>query len=160
MPPKPAQPCKISALPGHAPKSCCARDRNTHELSSAGPHPQGLHSPAQYSLRKPVPLRPAKAGTHTHTRSPFCWTTPPKPVKPRIHRHAGSPLFWPVPFRHTKTMLQRPATSPQLKASTRRPMGPQPLATCHRKAPNLPKRHTQTGLDAKELASEQLRLNW
>jgi hypothetical protein len=41
--PMPAQPCKISA----------------------GPRPQGLHSPAQYSLCKPVPLRPAKPGTHT-----------------------------------------------------------------------------------------------
>jgi hypothetical protein len=50
-----------------------------------------------------------------------------------------------VPFRHTKPMLQRPTTSPQLKASTWRPVGPHPPSTCHRKAPNLPKRHTQTG---------------
>jgi hypothetical protein len=85
---------------------------------------------------------------------------PPKPVKPGIHRHAGSPLCWPVPFRHATPMLQRPATSPQLKASTHRPLGPHPLATCHRKDPNLRKRHTQTGLDAKELASEQLRLQF
>jgi hypothetical protein len=45
-------------------------------------------------------------------------------------------------------------TSPQLKASTWRPVGLLPPSTCHRKAPNLHKRHTQTGLDAKELTSE------
>jgi hypothetical protein len=50
--------------------------------------------------------------------------------------------------------------SPQVKASTNRPVGPHPLSTCHRKAPNLPKRHTQTGLDAKELTAEQLRLQF
>jgi hypothetical protein len=38
--------------------------------------------------------------------------------------------------------------------------GLHPLYTCHRKALNLPKRHTQTGLDAKELASEQQRLQF
>jgi hypothetical protein len=57
-------------------------------------------------------------------------------------------------------MLQRPATSPQLKAFTHRPMGPHSPATCHRKAPNLSKRHTQTGLDAKKPASEKLRLQF
>jgi hypothetical protein len=85
---------------------------------------------------------------------------PPKPVKPGIHRHAGSPLHQPSPFRHARPTLQRPATSPQLKASTHRPVGPHSLSTCHRKAANLPKRHTQTGLDGKELASEQLRLQF
>jgi hypothetical protein len=69
------------------------------------PSSQGLYSPAQYSLRKPV-----------H----------PKPVKPGIHRHTGSPLHWPAPFRHAKPTLQRPATSPQLKASTQRPCGTPP----------------------------------
>jgi hypothetical protein len=53
-------------------------------------------------------------------------------------------------------MLQRPAISSQLKASTHRPVVPHPPTTHHRKAPNLPKIHTQTGLDAKELTSEQL----
>jgi hypothetical protein len=37
-------------------------------------------------------------------------------------------------------------------------MGPHPPVTHHRRAPNLPKRHTQTGLDAKGVTSEQLRL--
>jgi hypothetical protein len=122
MPPRPAQPCKISALPDHAPEECCRR--------------------------------------YKQAQSPFCWTMPPKPVKLGIHRHAGSPLCQPVPFRHAKPTLRRLTSSPQLKASTRRSVGHNPLATCQRKAPNLPKRHTQTGLDAKELASEQLRLQF
>jgi hypothetical protein len=50
---------------GHAPKACHTGDTNMHDLHSTGPRPQGLHSPAQYSLHKPVPLRPAKPGTHT-----------------------------------------------------------------------------------------------
>jgi hypothetical protein len=93
--------------------------------------------------------------THNLCSARLC---PPKPVKPGIHRHTGSLLCQLVPFKHAKPMLQRPATSPHLKASTRRPVGPHPRSTCHRKAPNLPKRHTQRGLDAKELASEPLRL--
>jgi hypothetical protein len=64
--PRPAQPYMISSLPGHIPKACHTKDTNTHDLCSAGPGPQGLHSTAQYSLHKPVPLRPAKLGTHTH----------------------------------------------------------------------------------------------
>jgi hypothetical protein len=39
-------------------------------------------------------------------------------------------------------------------------VGPHPPATHHRKAPNLHKRHTLTDLDAKELTSEQLRLQF
>jgi hypothetical protein len=85
---------------------------------------------------------------------------PLKPVKPEIHRHEGSPIHQPVPIRHAKPMLQRPATSPQLKVSTQRPVGPHPPSTCYRKAPNLPKRHTQIGLDTNELASEQLKLQF
>jgi hypothetical protein len=109
-----------------------------------------------------MPLRLAKLGIHTCTISilldhPHCH---PKPFKLGIHRHTGSPLYWPAPFRHPKPSLQRPITSPQLKASTYRPVGSYPLATCHRKDPSLPKRDTQTGLDAKELALEQLRLQF
>jgi hypothetical protein len=44
--PRPAQPCKISALTGHAPKVCHTRDTNMHDFHSAGPRPQGWHSPA------------------------------------------------------------------------------------------------------------------
>jgi hypothetical protein len=68
-PPRLAQLCKISALPVHAPKACHARDTNMQNLCSTGPQPQGWHSPVQYSLHKPVPLRPAKPGTHTCTIS-------------------------------------------------------------------------------------------
>jgi hypothetical protein len=130
--PSPAQ----SLLCRPCPKACTA----LQDLCSARPCLQGL----QHQKYK-------------HTGSLFCWAMPPKPVKPGIHRHTGSPLHQTVPFKHSKPMLQRPMNSPQLKASTHRPMGPHSLATCHRKAPNLPKRHTQTGLDAKELASEPLK---
>jgi hypothetical protein len=162
---------------GHAsPQACTA----LQDLCSARPHPEDLphrrykqawslfhwavpSRPAlacTISTLQPVPIRPAKLGIQTHTMSIPLDCAPSKPVKLGILRHTGSPLRWPVPFRHAKPMLQRPATSPQLKASTCRPMGPHPPDTCHRKAPNLPKRHTQTGLDAKELASEQLRLQF
>jgi hypothetical protein len=60
-----------------------------------------------------------------------------------LHRQAGSLLCGPVPFRHSRPTLQKPTSSPQLKASTHRLMGSHPPATCHRKSPNLPKRHTQ-----------------
>jgi hypothetical protein len=122
MTPRPAQSRTISALPGHIPKACCTGDTNMHDLRSTGLCPPGLHRPAQYPLCKHVPLRPAKLG---------------------IHRHTRAPIHWPAPFRHTNPMLQTPATSPQLKASTHTPVGPHPPDTCHRKAPNLPKRtHT------------------
>jgi hypothetical protein len=143
MPPRPAvlevQTHTISILLGHAPKACTVLTIFT---------PQAC-APKACQARDP----------HTHD---LCSAAPcpSKPVKPGIHRHAGSPLCWPVSFRHAKLTLQRPTTSSQLKASTHRPVGPHPLATCHRKAPNLPKRYTQTSLDAKELASAQLRLQF
>jgi hypothetical protein len=131
------QACRISVSLGHA----------------------GLHRPAQYPLCKPVPLRPAKPGTHTLTISiPLsCATEGCQAWDPQTHRISTLPACALQACRYT---LQRPATSPQLKASTTRPMRPHPPATPHRKAPNLPKRHTQTGLDAKELTSEQLRLQF
>jgi hypothetical protein len=144
MTPRPAQSRTISALPGHIPKACCTGDTNMHDLRSTGLCPPGLHRPAQYPLCKHVPLRPAKLGTHTHTITiPLDHAPLPKPVKLGIHRHTRAPIHWPAPFRHTNPMLQTPATSPQLKASTHTPVGPHPPDTCHRKAPNLPKRtHT------------------
>jgi hypothetical protein len=127
MPPMIAQPCRSSVSLGCTPKPCTISARSL----LCQPHPQSLHSTAQYSLCKAVPLRPVKLGTDTHTRSPFCSIVPPKPVNPGIHSHTGPPLCWPVPFRHAKPMLQRPTTSPQLKAPTEGPWDPthQPLAT-------------------------------
>jgi hypothetical protein len=77
MPPTPATPeiqtCAISVPLGHDPKAGTA----LHDLCSAGPGPQGLHSPAQYSLCKTVPLRPAKPGTHRCTISILLDHAPP-----------------------------------------------------------------------------------
>jgi hypothetical protein len=177
----------ISALPGHAPKACHASNPHMHNLYYAGPCPATWHRPALKSTRlghtpqactglhDPFCTGPHHQGLpcqqSTHTQSPFHWDAPPKPaqgcmisgtmpLKPAklaIHRHAGSPLCWPMPFRHARPMPQRPASSPR-KASTCRSMGHHPPATYHRRAPNLPKRHTQTGLDAKGVVSQQLRL--
>jgi hypothetical protein len=149
---RPAQPCMISALTGHTPKACCAGDTNIARSPFCWAVPS---RPAQYSLCKPVPLRPAKPGTCTRTiptlldhvqqkkkagDSQTCRiSTPPACTLQACQAHAP-----------------KPSTSPQLKASTRRPMGPHSPSTCHKKVPNLPKRCTQTGLDAKELGSEQL----
>jgi hypothetical protein len=66
MLPRHTQACTISALPGHCPKACHTQDTHTHDLHSARLCPPGLHRPAGYLLYKPVPLRPAKPGTHTH----------------------------------------------------------------------------------------------
>jgi hypothetical protein len=72
------QTCTMSIPLGHDPKACTALQElhftgpcptTLHDLCSAGPLPQGRHSLAQYSLHKPVPLRPAKPGTHTHTHT-------------------------------------------------------------------------------------------
>jgi hypothetical protein len=120
-------------------------------MISAGPCHQahiGLHN-----LRWAVPLTLAQACRIS------TGTMPLKPAKLAIHRHAGSPLCQPMPFRYAKPMLQRPASLPG-KASTCRPLGPHPPATSHRRGPNLPKRHTQTGLDAKGVTSQQLRLQF
>jgi hypothetical protein len=54
---------------GTCPQACHTWDTNTHDLHSAGPAPQSLHSPAKYSLHKPVLLRPAKVETHTHAHT-------------------------------------------------------------------------------------------
>jgi hypothetical protein len=157
-PPRTAQPCKISALLGHAPKAT-----NMHYLCSTGPWPQDQHSPAQYSLCKPMPLRLAKPGTappHTHTLISLLLDHTPQTSQagdPQTHRISTPPA---CALQAHQAHAPKATTTPQLKASTHRPVGPHPLATCHRKAPNLPKRHTQTGLDAKNLVSEQLRLQF
>jgi hypothetical protein len=119
------------------------------DLCSAGPGPPGLHKPADLCCAGPR-TQGLPHQRYKHARSLFHWARPSWPVKLGIHRHTASPLCQPAPFRHTRTTLQKPAISPQLKASTRRPLGPNPPATCHRKAPNLPKKHTQTVLVAKE----------
>jgi hypothetical protein len=171
-----SQPCMISALLAMPPKACTA----LQDLCSAGTYPQGLpHQRCKHArslFHWAMPPRTAQPCTiftpqacapkACQARDPHMQdlcssgSRPPKPVKPGIHRHADSPLRQPAPLRHTKPTLQRPATSPQLKAYTCRTVGPHPPSTYHRKTPNLPDRHTQTGLDAKELASEQLRLQF
>jgi hypothetical protein len=156
----------ISAVP-HPLQACTT----LQELCFAGLWPPAL----QTSALPAMPPRPAQPWTiftlqactpkackarDPHTHNLHSAARASKPVKPGIHTHAGSPFHWPVPFRHTKPMLQRPTTSPQLRASTQSPVGHHPLLTCYREAPNLPNSHTQTSLDAKELASEQLRLQF
>jgi hypothetical protein len=115
----------ISILLGCAPQAWQACDPQTF-MTTAGPCPQackGLHD-----LCWAAPLTPAQA-CMISTR-----TEPLKPAKPKIHRHAGSPLCQPTPFRYTRPTLQRPTSLPQLKASTRSPMGPHQSATCQQES--------------------------
>jgi hypothetical protein len=155
----------ISVSLGCAPQGCT----DLHDLHSTRPCPQGLpsHEPQTFTIS--AGLHPqACTGLHDlHWVAPLtpaqaCMisarTMLPKPAKLAIHRHAGSPLCWSVLFRHTRPTLQRPTTLPW-KASTCRPVGPHPPATHHRRTPNLPKRHTQTGLNVRRVASQQLGLN-
>jgi hypothetical protein len=148
---RPAQAWRISTLPVHTLQACQASDPETFMIST-GPHPQactGLND-----LHWAAPLTPSQACTISTGNVPL------KPAKLAIHKHAGSPLCWPMPIRHTRPMLQRPASSLQWKASSHRHVGPHPPATCYKRAPNLPKRHTRTGLDAKRVTSEHLRLQF
>jgi hypothetical protein len=81
IPPRPTQPYKISALLGHASKTCSTGDTNMHDLHSAGPCPQGLHSPVQSLLCWATPLRPA-AWRYKQACSPFHLAMPPRPAQP------------------------------------------------------------------------------
>jgi hypothetical protein len=86
---------------------------HTHDLCSTGPWPPGLNRPAQYLLRKPVPLRPDKPGIHTCSSSAL--PAPP----PGLHWPAPSPLFWAMPPRpvmleiHTRTISVLLGRAPQ-----------------------------------------------
>jgi hypothetical protein len=122
----------------HAPKACHAWDTHTHDLHSAGLCSPGLPRPAQYPLCKPVPLRPAKPGTHTHTISILLDRTPQacQAGDPQTHRVSTLPT---CAFQACQTHF----LEAHYFTSTHRPMGPHQLAIHHRKAPNLPKRNRQ-----------------
>jgi hypothetical protein len=72
---------------------------------------------------------------------------------PGLHKYAQYPLcklalLRPAkPGNHTRTISILLSHAPQACQSRY----PHPPATHNRKSPNLPRRHTQTGLDAKEL---------
>jgi hypothetical protein len=129
------------------------------------------------------PLRPAKPGIHTHMISTLSGHAPRSAQASIIsaglyhsglhdlHRdhapkacQASNPQTGRIstPRAHALQACQVHAPKahqlPQ-KASTCRPVGPHPPATCHRRTPNMPKRHTQTGLDVKGVTS-QLRLQF
>jgi hypothetical protein len=108
MPPRSAQACMISALPGHALKACNTCNPYTYDLCSTGPHSPGLHRPAQYPLPKPAPLRPAKLGS---TNTQFLLHQPCPQVCTGLHDlcSAGSCLpgqacrgLWAMPPRPAK----------------------------------------------------------
>jgi hypothetical protein len=143
--PQPCQGCTPPSFPplrpsrsplNWAPKACEASNPQAFMISPE-PHPSGLHRPA-WSLQGPCPeslLGRQPADMHN------------------LHSARSAP------FRHARPTLQRPASSPQGKALACRPMGPHPHATHHRRAPNLPKRYTQTSLNAKGVTA-QLRLQF
>jgi hypothetical protein len=130
-------------------------------------HPSDLHD-----LQWTEPLSSAKPAIHTcmisarlhpqactglHRPAQFCWAVPLTPAQactwaPKAYQ-AGNPQT------QTISTLRgpRPSGTPGpcskgllIHLNERPPpVGPHPPATLHRRAPNLPKRHTQTGLDAK-----------
>jgi hypothetical protein len=117
----------------------------------AGPHPSGLHRPAWF----PPGCAPhACTGLHNlhqdHTAKAYQASNPQTGMISTLPGPRPSP---------------GPCSKGQLvclndKTSSHRPVGPHQPATCHRRAPKLPKRHTQTCLDAKGVTSEQLRLQF
>jgi hypothetical protein len=107
-----------------------------------GLHPSLLHRPVR-----------SLPGCTPHACTISAGTMPLKPAKQAIQRYTiSTPLA--CALQACQPMLQRPTSLPQGKSSPHRPVGPHPPATHHRRAPNLPKRHTQTDLDAKGVTSE------
>jgi hypothetical protein len=175
---RPVQACTISTLQACASKACQARD----------PHPPpGLHRLAWYPLHWAIPLRAAQAcmittlrghdpkncqaASHRLSWSPLGHTLRPAQASKistglcpqactgMIAAPTGHVLkAWKPDISQTRKISTSLAHAP--KASTCRPVGPHPPATSDRRAPNLPKRHTQTGLDAKGVTSQQLRLQF
>jgi hypothetical protein len=144
---RPAQACTISALPGHAPKACQAGDPHKHNLHRAVPSGCQAGDPQTYTIS----TRPRPSDLHRPA-----WSLP-GPCPKSLPSSQSTDIH---DLYSIRPMLQRPSSLLQQKASACRPMGPQPPTTCPRKAPNLPKRHTQTGLDAKGVTSEQLKLKF
>jgi hypothetical protein len=140
--------------PGHVPQACQSRDPHTHNLHSTGPCPPGLHRPARSplscaphtctSLNKPAQSLPGSAPKAGQAGNPQICTISTMPTRP---------------FRHARPMLQRHYFM-STKRLCHRPMGPHPSATHHRRASNLQNSHTQTGLHAKAVTSEQLTLQF
>jgi hypothetical protein len=129
------------SLPDWAPKACQASDPQAFMISTR-PCPSGLHRPAQ-SLLGHAPRLAKPAFTDIHD---LCKAVPPRPAQASTissgSRPSGLPSQWstdtydlhsagPAPFMHSRPMLQRLVRSPQWQASTHRPMGHHPSATCH-----------------------------
>jgi hypothetical protein len=135
MTPKPVQPFRSSILLGHTPQPC-----TISTLLAMPPRPA---QPCTIFTPQTCALRPAKLGTHMCTISivldhalQACQAR-----DPQTRRISTLPT---CTLQACQAHAPKATTSPQLKASTCRPVGPRPLSTCHRKAPNLPKIHTHT----------------
>jgi hypothetical protein len=104
------------------------------------------------TLRPPL-LRPTKPAISRPKRSPpglhpsaLPGPRPTGPLDlrqaPTLQAHQARMISaGPRPLRPTRRVLHRPSRSPQWQASAYRPMVPCPPATCHRRAPNLLRRH-------------------
>jgi hypothetical protein len=109
-------------------------------------------SMAQSTKRTAGPPSPHPIGPQSHYSTPPgspplgpCWA-------PALHGTAASPPHWaPAP-----QALPGPSSAGLPDSRSTRP----PHGRLHRRAPNLPKRYKQTGLDAKGVTSEQLKLQF
>jgi hypothetical protein len=141
------QACMVSAWLGHTPQACTG----SHNLCSTGHAPKASQASDPQAFM--IFARMCLSGLHRCAWPPLCHAP-----QARIHRHAQYPFAGPMSFRHVRPMFQRSDGLPQWQASTRRPMGPHPPATCHRRAPNLPSR--QTSLHVEGIKAELLRLKF
>jgi hypothetical protein len=162
----------ISVLLGWALQACTS----LYDLCCARPHPQVLPR-LRYTHSRSLFLHAMSSRpTHTCTMSTpqACALKACQPRDPQTHKlQSAGPLYPPGlsswGFTDTQDLHSagpRPSGTPgpcskgPLFHLSSRPMGPHSPATHHRRAPNLPKRHTQTSLDAKGLTSEQLILQF
>jgi hypothetical protein len=127
----PLRPCQ-APVPWGTKKFTPWRDPHHLDPMSLGPH-----------------WAPSPCGT---TGSPPHWDPCPScPARPQLH--VGPPDQCPAGIPTPSSALPGPSSAGLLdRLSTKPPHG------CHRRAPNLPKTYRQTGLDANEVISEQLRV--
>jgi hypothetical protein len=155
-----AKPCLMGPL---------SRGSAGHEICEPWSCSSALPGPL---FPKLPPLRPAqsppdRAPKACQSGGPQAFTITTRPQPSGLHNLAGTMPLKPTSRQSTRMISTPPATpgphskGPLVSLKERpMPVGPWDPTQLHRRAPNLPKTHTQTGLDAKGVTSEQLRLHF
>jgi hypothetical protein len=144
--------CAAHQAPSHRPlQSLLCRPWGLCSSGSCFSAPPGLCSTGRNDLPRPPNPQACQAQDPQTCTTQVC-----QAHAPQTHWISAGP----VPLRPTRPTLHRPARFPQWQASAHRPLVPCLPATRHRRAPKLPRRHRQIGLDAKGVTPELLRLKF